>query len=58
MKTMDIIFAISHLDIERTTEALLVHVVPIIINNRQGYENNIYNTHSSLGINYILYFSQ
>lgn len=41
MKTLDIIFAISHLDIERTTEALLVHVVPIIINNRQGYENNI-----------------
>lgn len=37
MKMMDIIFAILHLDIEKTTEALLTSVVPSIINNRQGY---------------------
>ncbi|XP_073842226.1 mediator complex subunit 24 [Musca autumnalis] len=40
MKTMDIIFAISHLDIERITEALLTNVVPSIINNRQGEDIN------------------
>lgn len=37
MKIMDIIFAILHLDIERTTEALLTNVIPSIIYNRQGY---------------------
>ena len=37
MKIMDIIFAILHLDIERTTEALLTNVIPAIIYNRQGY---------------------
>ncbi|XP_013111291.2 mediator of RNA polymerase II transcription subunit 24 isoform X1 [Stomoxys calcitrans] len=40
MKTLDIIFAISHLDIERVTEALLTQVVPQIINNRQGDDIN------------------
>ncbi|KAI8120832.1 Mediator of RNA polymerase II transcription subunit 24 [Lucilia cuprina] len=40
MKTMDIIFAILHLDIERTTEALLTNVVPSIIHNRQGDDIN------------------
>lgn len=28
MKTMDIVFAILHLDIERNTEALLKDVIP------------------------------
>uniref|UniRef100_A0A1I8N1J8 Mediator of RNA polymerase II transcription subunit 24 n=1 Tax=Musca domestica TaxID=7370 RepID=A0A1I8N1J8_MUSDO len=41
MKTMDIVFAISHLDIERITEALLTNVVPAIINNRQEEDTNL-----------------
>uniref|UniRef100_A0A1A9WLL4 Mediator of RNA polymerase II transcription subunit 24 n=1 Tax=Glossina brevipalpis TaxID=37001 RepID=A0A1A9WLL4_9MUSC len=36
MKTMDIVFAILHLDIELCTEALLTQVVPAMIQNRQG----------------------
>ncbi|TMW52032.1 hypothetical protein DOY81_002884 [Sarcophaga bullata] len=40
MKIMDIIFAILHLDIERTTEALLTTVIPAIIYNRQGEDIN------------------
>lgn len=56
MKIMDIIFAILHLDIERTTEALLKNVVPSIIHNRQGYLlfcKNIYHSIFDFQVFYI-----
>ncbi|XP_026849415.1 mediator of RNA polymerase II transcription subunit 24 [Drosophila persimilis] len=39
-KTMDIVFAVMHLDIEKGTEALLQYVVPPLMLRRQGEDIN------------------
>uniref|UniRef100_W8BVH2 Mediator of RNA polymerase II transcription subunit 24 n=2 Tax=Ceratitis capitata TaxID=7213 RepID=W8BVH2_CERCA len=40
LKTMDIVFAILHLDIERNTEALLKDIIPLYANQMVGGEIN------------------